>query len=223
MKHKLLIGLDFDGTVTSHAYPNIGIKAPQALVYLREWSKSAYIILFTMRSGKELDEAVEYLRKEGVNLYGVNTNPTQQQWTKSPKAYCHMYIDDAAVGCPLTTIAGSDRPIVDWSVVGPMVQERIEQNSPTLAKDVIDVSSLEWKTIVSQARKNFGRTFDTLLEPLESLATISDCNTIDFHEFLMDLETELGIGLDYKILEDKLADSTLLDIYVCCKDQLSGG
>ena len=67
-----------------------------------------------MRSGKELKDAVNYLESHGVKLHGINSNPTQESWTSSPKAYCHVYIDDAAYGCPLIHKKGQ-RPYVDWS------------------------------------------------------------------------------------------------------------
>ena len=69
-----------------------------------------------MRSGEKLQEAVDYINSQGVDLYGVNKNPTQTNWTDSPKAYGHLYIDDAALGCPLV-VPSVGRPFVDWSGV----------------------------------------------------------------------------------------------------------
>ncbi len=74
------------------------------------------LILYTMRSGEYLLEAVEYLAAEGIELWAVNENPAQKYWTDSPKVYAHVYIDDAAFGCPLVE-AENDRPIVDWLAV----------------------------------------------------------------------------------------------------------
>jgi hypothetical protein len=50
-------------------------------------------------------------------LFGINENPTQKSWTASPKVYAHIYIDDAALGCPLTTDSFVTKPYVDWSEV----------------------------------------------------------------------------------------------------------
>ena len=48
-------------------------------------------------------------------MYGVNENPSQKSWTDSPKPYCHLYIDDAALGVPLESNPHvSSRPYVDW-------------------------------------------------------------------------------------------------------------
>ncbi len=72
--------------------------------------------------GTLLTDAVNYLQSEGVELFGVNKNPTQESWTSSPKAYGEIYIDDAAFGCPLIKPKGFARPCVDWKTVGPQVE-----------------------------------------------------------------------------------------------------
>ena len=123
----MYICVDFDGTVVEHRYPYIGKPVPHAIKWLKKWEQvGAKLILFTMRSdgqkeGDLLREAVEYLESNGVKLYAVNHNPKQAKWSSSPKAYAHMYVDDAAFGCPLTLPKGFKRPCVDWSTVGPEV------------------------------------------------------------------------------------------------------
>ena len=52
--------------------------------------------------------------KTGINLFGINENPTQYSWTNSRKVYGHIYIDDAGYGCPLIYPLNGDRPYVDW-------------------------------------------------------------------------------------------------------------
>ena len=97
-----IIGLDFDGTVVTHRYPEVG-EDIGAVPVLKELAKKGHkFILFTMRSSKNgtLDDAVNWFKENGIPLYGVNSNPTQSEWTDSPKAYCHVYIDDAAMGIP---------------------------------------------------------------------------------------------------------------------------
>jgi len=115
------ICIDFDGTIVEHEYPRIGPEVPGALKYMTYWqSMGMKLILFTMRSGEQLDEAVAYLTANGIDLFGINHNPDQEEWTTSPKAYGHIYIDDAAFGCPLVFQVGT-RPYVDWTIVGPQV------------------------------------------------------------------------------------------------------
>ena len=112
----MIIGIDFDGTVVEHDYPRIGAPVPGAIETLRRLiARGHRLVLWTMRCNDRLDEAVAYLEAAGINLWGVNRNP-EQDWTDSPKAYCNVYIDDAALGCPLRHPAGS-RPYVDWEEV----------------------------------------------------------------------------------------------------------
>ncbi len=111
------ICIDFDGTVVTHEYPKIGQPVEGALRTLRELrSKGHRLILFTMRSGQGLQEAVEYLETSGVQLFGINVNPEQIEWTTSNKAYGQLYIDDAGIGTKLIS-PEQGRPYVDWQWV----------------------------------------------------------------------------------------------------------
>lgn len=113
----MIICIDFDGTIVEHEYPSIGKPVPGAIETMASLIRNGHrIVLFTMRSGEKLQEAVDYINSQGVDLYGVNKNPTQTNWTDSPKAYGHLYIDDAALGCPLV-VPSVGRPFVDWSGV----------------------------------------------------------------------------------------------------------
>ena len=125
------ICIDFDGTCVAHEYPNIG-KDIGAIPVLKELVEKGHrLILFTMRSDRKkkkkidgqevmveenvLTEAVQWFADNHISLYGIQKNPTQRFWTSSPKAYGHLYIDDAALGCPLILDdPNSDRPYVDW-------------------------------------------------------------------------------------------------------------
>jgi len=114
------IAVDFDGTCVMHEYPAVGEDVPYAVESLKELYKYGYrFILWTMRSGPELDAAVAWFAERGIPLYGVNTNPDQTSWTSSPKAYAYRYIDDAAVGCPLLFDFSKplSRAYVDWTKV----------------------------------------------------------------------------------------------------------
>jgi hypothetical protein len=115
--NELLIGIDFDGTIVKHMFPAIGDPVEGALEKLKNWQEKGHkLILWTMRSGNTLDEAVDYLTRNGITLFGINENPTQKEWTSSPKAYCQVYVDDAAYGCPLI-YPKDERPYVDWSKI----------------------------------------------------------------------------------------------------------
>lgn len=113
----MVIAVDFDGTCVTHEFPNIG-KDIGAVPILKELIKKGHkLILYTMRSGDLLEEAVNWFAYNGIELYGVNKNPEQYKWTSSPKVFASIYIDDAALGVPLKldedrTIS---RPYVDWN------------------------------------------------------------------------------------------------------------
>ena len=120
----MIYAVDFDGTIVMHKYPKIGSPVPNALNVLNRLQAEGgnKIILYTMRSGAELQAAVKYLEDRGISLYGINENPNQREWTDSPKVYAHRYIDDAAVGCPLIQPSyRSDRPWVDWFKIEEMI------------------------------------------------------------------------------------------------------
>lgn len=123
------IAVDFDGTIAEHAeFPEIGEPVPDAFTWLKKFKKwGDLVILHTMRSGEELEQAIEYCREHGIEFDGINEDPDQSEWTDSPKAYANVYVDDLAAGCPLLE-EGRDRPCVDWSKVGPMVARMRKPN-----------------------------------------------------------------------------------------------
>jgi hydroxymethylpyrimidine pyrophosphatase-like HAD family hydrolase len=95
------IAVDFDGTIVEHAYPDIGKEMLFAFQTLKELNKlGANLILWTFRTGKELDEAVEYCRKNGVEFYAVNKNYPEEVFdeTISRKINADIFIDDKNAG-----------------------------------------------------------------------------------------------------------------------------
>lgn len=113
----MIIALDFDGTVVSHEYPHIG-EDIGAVPVLKELVAAGHkLILFTMRSGKLLDDAVAWFERNGIELYAVNENPEQKSWTSSVKVHANIYIDDCALGCPIRYEEDIRRPFVDWKKV----------------------------------------------------------------------------------------------------------
>jgi len=107
------IVIDFDGTCVTHDYPKIGKDIGAVPILKKLIEKGHKLILFTMRSGNELNESVQWFIDNDINLYGIQKNPNQINWTTSPKAYGQLYIDDAALGCPLIKNKHK-RPYVDW-------------------------------------------------------------------------------------------------------------
>lgn len=113
---ELIFAVDFDGTCVTHEYPMIG-KDIGAVPVLQKISKSNKIILYTMRDGKFLDDAVEWFSDNNIPLFGINDNPEQYAWTSSRKVYANFIIDDTAIGCPLVYQDEFQRPYVDWNKI----------------------------------------------------------------------------------------------------------
>lgn len=129
------ICVDFDGTCVAHEFPKVGKEIGSVPILKKLVEAGHKLILFTMRSdhdettnsaspefpnisgGKYLSDAVNWFKKHDIPLYGIQTNPAQKTWTSSPKAYGQLYIDDAALGCPLVYDSNEDRPYVDWKKV----------------------------------------------------------------------------------------------------------
>lgn len=124
----MIICVDFDGTIVDHCFPEIGQPVPGAVKWMKRLNKyGAKLILYTMRSDSKLfktalTDAKKYMHDNGVALYAVNENPTQSDWTDSPKVYARIYVDDSAFGCPLIHPKGFNRPCVDWGEVGPELE-----------------------------------------------------------------------------------------------------
>lgn len=95
------IAVDFDGTIVEHEYPKIGKEKLFAFQTLKELEKlGALIILWTFRTGKELDEAVEFCRKNGIEFYAVNKSYPEEIFdeTVSRKINADIFIDDKNIG-----------------------------------------------------------------------------------------------------------------------------
>ena len=72
----MTIAVDFDGTIVEHEYPKIGKPIPFAIDVLKklQYEDHHMLILWTVREGTLLDEAVEYCKNKGLEFYAVNKN-----------------------------------------------------------------------------------------------------------------------------------------------------
>lgn len=130
-----IIAVDFDGTIVEHRYPKIGALLPDCVRVIRRMKNAGFtLILLTMRSdygpdGPMLSQAVDFCRNLGIEFDFVNNNPLQLSWTTSRKVYAHLYIDDAALGCPLqarSSGGGIKRP-ADWISIESALQYWCEE------------------------------------------------------------------------------------------------
>lgn len=127
-KGGFVLGIDFDGTCVTHEFPFIGKDIGAVPILKKIVEAGNKLVLFTMRSdgdrGSFLKESLEWFEKNEIPLWGIQKNPTQDTWTSSPKAYCQIYIDDAALGCPLKKDPYiSSKPFVNWERVEEMLNE----------------------------------------------------------------------------------------------------
>jgi hydroxymethylpyrimidine pyrophosphatase-like HAD family hydrolase len=96
-----VIAVDFDGTIVEHKYPEIGREMLFAFATLKALQQKGHkLILWTIRTGELLDEAVKYCRSNGVEFYAVNKNyPEESLDNKSSrKLNVDIFIDDRNVG-----------------------------------------------------------------------------------------------------------------------------
>lgn len=93
----MIIAVDFDGTIVQHKYPSIGKEIPFAIKTLKLFQQKGHqLILWTYRSGKELDDAVQFCKKKGLTFHAINNNFEDEEFdnTYSRKIYADIYIDD---------------------------------------------------------------------------------------------------------------------------------
>jgi hydroxymethylpyrimidine pyrophosphatase-like HAD family hydrolase len=96
-----VIAVDFDGTIVEHRFPEIGKEMLFAFVTLKALQQKGHkLILWTIRTGALLQEAVDYCKKNGVEFYAVNKNYPEEVLDEktSRKVNADIYIDDRTVG-----------------------------------------------------------------------------------------------------------------------------
>jgi len=98
---RLIIAVDFDGTIVEDAYPKIGkprIFAFETLKRLRD--DGHRLILWTYRSGVKLKEAVDFCKDNGIEFYAVNASFPEEKfdYTRSRKIHADLFIDDRNIG-----------------------------------------------------------------------------------------------------------------------------
>jgi hydroxymethylpyrimidine pyrophosphatase-like HAD family hydrolase len=100
-RQSLVIAIDFDGTIVEHRYPFIGKIRPFAFETMEALQiKGHRLILWSYRTGKKLDEAVNFCKSYGIEFYAVNKNYPEEVWKESDsrKILADIYIDDRNVG-----------------------------------------------------------------------------------------------------------------------------
>lgn len=98
---KLVIAIDFDGTIVEDAYPKVGKPRIFAFETMKRLQKDGHrLILWTYRCGSKLEDAVEFCKENGITFYAVNQSFPEEQFDNSVsrKIYADIYIDDRNIG-----------------------------------------------------------------------------------------------------------------------------
>jgi len=122
----MIIAVDFDGTIVEHKYPEIGKEIPFAIDTLKMLIKDHHrVILWSVREGKLLEDAVNWCKERGVEFYAVNRDypeeSTENNQHFSRKLKADVWIDDRNLG-----------GLPDWGTIYRMISRHKTWN------DIID-------------------------------------------------------------------------------------
>jgi len=115
----MTIAVDFDGTIVEHKYPQIGEERPFATDTLKMLIQDRHkLILWTVREGKYLDEAVQWCKERGVTFYAINRDYPEETAQNndhfSRKIKADVFIDDSSLG-----------GLPDWGTIYRMISKHM--------------------------------------------------------------------------------------------------
>ncbi len=114
----MIIGIDFDGTIVENRYPQIGDERPFATETLKMLKNDGHrLILWTVREGKQLEDAVAWCKERGVEFYSVNRDYPEESASHtgfSRKIKADIFIDDRNLG-----------GIPDWGDIYRMIRHKM--------------------------------------------------------------------------------------------------
>ncbi len=143
----MVIAVDFDGTIVEHKYPSIGRELPFATETLKKLAEEGHrLILWTVREGRLLEEAVAFCRERGLEFYAVNRDYPEEEKGQnnhfSRKLKADLWIDDRNLG-----------GLPDWGTIYEMITKKLSYED--LMREYNDMDSYE-----DPKRKGFfGRLF----------------------------------------------------------------
>lgn len=138
----MTIAVDFDGTIVTHEYPRIGKPIPFAIETLKKLQQEDHhrLILWSVREGDLLKEAVDYCASKGLVFYAVNANypeETYDQWMNR-KVSADLYIDDRSLG-----------GLPDWGIIYNMIHSG-KYNEPVPTENNNDYSVEQKNSLFSK-------------------------------------------------------------------------
>ena len=120
----MIIAVDFDGTIVEHAYPEIGKPIPFAIETLIQLQREGHrIILWSVREGELLQEALDYCAERGLRFFAANENyPGEDRNSVPRKLLADIFIDDRNLG-----------GLHDWGIIYNTIKSMEEGISPQKA------------------------------------------------------------------------------------------
>lgn len=112
----MTIAIEFDGVIVENEYPAIGEEKAFAFdTLLRLQKKRHNLILWTRRTGKLLDEAVDFCSAHGLTFYAINKSyPEEVVDQNTPrKINAELYIENRMLDA-----------IPDWGAIYHMVKHQ---------------------------------------------------------------------------------------------------
>jgi len=98
----MIIAVDFDGTLHTGTYPNIGEPRPGAEEYMKKLKDDGhYLILWTCREGDLLLEAINWCLSQNIPFDRVNDHEPENKAKyggTTRKIYADLYVDDKQIG-----------------------------------------------------------------------------------------------------------------------------
>ncbi|MCQ2231603.1 MAG: hypothetical protein MJZ30_07125 [Paludibacteraceae bacterium] len=108
------IAVDFDGTIVENRFPSIGEERPFAIETLKKLrAENHRLILWTVRHGEYLEEALRWCEERGLTFDAVNQSYLLDDHlggNVSHKANAELFIDDRNLG-----------GIPDWTTIYQMI------------------------------------------------------------------------------------------------------
>ena len=113
----MIIAVDFDGTIVEHKYPSIGKEIPFAIETLKKLQAERHkLILWSVREGRLLDEAVQFCHERGLDFYAINRDYPEEEKGQnnhySRKLKADLFIDDRNLG-----------GLPDWGTKGGYIKD----------------------------------------------------------------------------------------------------
>lgn len=142
----MIIAVDFDGTIVEHKYPAIGREIPFAIETLKKLRDDRHkLILWSVREGKLLQDAVDFCRERGLEFYAVNKDYPEEDQSHdhySRKLKADLFIDDRNLG-----------GLPDWGTIYEMISKRLTY------EDLMDQYDDDHDTHPEKKKGFFGRLF----------------------------------------------------------------